>query len=65
MQEIKEKLKRRREAAEAKRRKLRRAMEDGDDEGVIEELFNLQMGEVGVIRCYMQLSLVVITVRCY
>ena len=62
MQEIKEKLKRRREAAEAKRRKLRRAMEDGDDEGVIEELFNLQMGEVGVIRCY-QVSLVVI--RCY
>ncbi|XP_063686306.1 kinesin-like protein KIF17 isoform X2 [Bolinopsis microptera] len=46
--EIKEKLKRRRDAAEAKRRKLRRAMEEGDDEGVIEELFNLQMEEVEV-----------------
>ncbi|KAL5267811.1 hypothetical protein ACHWQZ_G004753 [Mnemiopsis leidyi] len=46
--EIKEKLKKRREAAEAKRRKLRKAMEEGNDEGVIEELFNLQMGEVEV-----------------
>ena len=41
-------MKRRRDAAEAKRRKLRRAMEEGDDEGVIEELFNLQMEEVSL-----------------
>jgi hypothetical protein len=25
-------------------------MEEGDDEGVIEELFNLQMGEVGFLK---------------
>eukprot|EP00116_Pleurobrachia_bachei_P013825 sb/3474087/ len=44
-QEIKEKLRKRREVAEAKRRKLRKAMADGDDDGVIEELFSLQMEE--------------------
>lgn len=44
--EIKEKMRRRREAAEAKKRKLRKAMEDGDDEGMIQELFSIQMVEV-------------------
>ena len=39
-------MRRRREAAETRKRKLRRAMEEGDDDGVIEELFSFQMEEV-------------------
>ena len=39
-------MRKRREAAEAKKRKLRKAMEEGDDDGIIEELFSIQMDEV-------------------
>jgi len=46
--EIKEKMRKRREVAEAKKRKLRKAMEEGDDDGIIEELFTIQMDEVEI-----------------
>ena len=45
-------MRKRREAAEAKKRKLRKAMEEGDDDGIIEELFSIQMDEVCKFELY-------------